>query len=147
MREILFRAKRLDNGEWVEGDYCNCMWQANKEIKVPCIYAWDKHALMGLTVKIDPATLGQFTGLSDKNGKKIFEGDVVHVLEVHSNKTNEYSSSIFWDSGEFMLKESENVDVPISCYFADIKHQMNPLHEIEVIGNIHDNPELLEVKP
>lgn len=134
MREILFRAKRLDNGEWVEGDYCNCVWQANKEIKVPCIYAWDKFALMGLTVKIDPSTLGQFTGLTDKNGKKIFEGDIVffNPYETHINDR---------------IIKFEN-----SAFVAElVRSQYHvPLYELSVnmfsvIGNIHDNPELLEV--
>lgn len=130
MREILFRGKRYDDGSWVEGylihdETCNT--------HIPYIgYLFDGGHDIDVA-EIILGTVGQFTGMSDKNGKKIFEGDAVRV-------SNDYFCSDFvcrWDEPniEFMLAN---------------KHESFGLgyvapYEVEVIGNIHDNPELVEV--
>lgn len=129
MREILFRGKRIDSGEWVDGGY--------KHEKIGKYYTavfivehltsgvWENH-------RVDPATVGQYTGLNDKNGKKIFEGDIV------AQPVCKYT--VEFDGGAFFL-------VPISAH----NPYGCPLQLIgfgimfEVIGNIHDNSELLEV--
>lgn len=156
MREILFRGKRLDNGEWVHG------YLTVDDSRNPCFvidYLMPRMSCYGQT-EVDPATVGQFTGLTDKNGKKIFEGDIFKFKDeawssYYTSCGTEYDS---WevenygvvgfcdDSGRFdfvRYKFNENsVEADLhennSIAFADF------VGELEVIGNIHDNPELLK---
>lgn len=127
MREILFRGKRKDNGKWVEGHYGE--YYSGKE-NVPCI-SISKETISGsLYYDVIPKTVGQYTGLTDKNGVKIFEGDILHTAQ-----------------GDFVVRWSEN----ICSFVAGEKERMRPcmnsgtMKHCEVIGNIHDNPELIEL--
>lgn len=126
MREILFRGKRTDCEAWVEGDLIqafrgNRLSACSIMPKDPKAYCW----------KVDPETVGQYTGLTDKNGVRIFEGDIIQSLE--SSVTGlvqwfpEHSAFMVW------CKSANEVGFLYEC--ADI---------IKVIGNIHDNPELLK---
>lgn len=120
MREILFRGKRSDNGEWVNS---NTFYQCDGKIKL-----WDEPNRDGY-VEVEPETVGQYTGLTDKNGTKIFEGDIV--------KWN-INFAIVWQECKFVIKKdliSKAYDYVLSCFDGT---------ELEVIGNIHDNPELLK---
>ena len=136
MREIIFRGKRPDNGEWVEGDlYHNFIYngESKKETRMGNIYFYGCKIHGTAFNMVDPETVGQFTGLEDKNGKRIFEGDIIK---------NEYSQGIF-------RKFSVSYDGVIGCWIATYKNTSphflyNLIGKIEIIGNIHDNPELLE---
>lgn len=136
MREILFRGKRTDNGEWIYG-YVNqhrgesildCMCE---QINSDDFYIYDYAAkidtgIYGLLYKIIPETRGEYTGLTDKNGVKIFEGDIIRFED-------NIGYVIYTDDDASFLVDSPNK------YIA-----MDYSSEFEVIGNIHDNPELLE---
>lgn len=173
MRKILFRGKRKDKGEWVEGFYVerdNASWiypagnqmisrSLARELR-PMHSAKSTQKIMREVFPVDPATVGQYTGLQDKNGKRIFEGDVFkfpdEVFESFETSCGtEYNS---WDI--------ENYGVVAFCEFSGrfdfVQYRFNQssvdadLHEnhdmefhdfvceLEVIGNIHDNPELMD---
>lgn len=122
MREILFRGKRIDNGDWVYGCYVE---MHDHEGNVT-------HHISPPWCKVAPKTVGQYTGLTDKNGKKIFEGDVL-LCEYPSSVWRGY---VVWGKGCFSVKICSGKNCPA----LDIV-----LHygSVEVISNIHDNPELI----
>lgn len=123
MREILFRGKRVDNGEWIEGYYTNI----GKEWH----YILTGKLIIGLTgmgferEEVIPETVGQYTGLKDKNGKKIFEGDIVK----YENKIYE----IKYLEKYARFAPSNEHSIFMVCAF----------NHLEVVGNIHDNPGLM----
>lgn len=144
MREILFRGKRVDNGEWVYGTYGRHTSFDAMIIDRPYLDSnGDLTALNFWTV--NPETVGQFTGLTDKNGVKIFEGDIVKEYKSKDKvkgvvKFGEYQSGINKyadDLGFYVEWTTENFLIQELGYWC----RKNML---EVIGNIHDNPELLE---
>jgi uncharacterized phage protein (TIGR01671 family) len=128
MREIKFRGKRVDNGEWVYGDlihrYSN--W----------IYIAPIPSTIEITpIEIDPETVGQYTGLKDKNGKEIYEDDIVRVITDKKCVIGE----VVYIPTAFCVK-AKGFEI-FSLGF------LNNWFEIEVLGNIYENPELLkEVK-
>lgn len=138
MREILFRGKRIDDDEggWVEGYYAS---QSNYS----CTNRKNIHFILrdecrdigmgGLEYyEVDPETVGQYIGQTDKNGTKIFEWDIVKCTD---DTGIENIFIIMWDSRRAMFYlDSPTFKTDFYYYFAD---------ELEVIGNIHDNPELL----
>lgn len=128
MREILFRGKRTDNGEWVYG-YVGIAFtiDENKKVKsrhftaLDCL-GWSSQVL------VSDETIGQYTGLCDKNGVRIFEGDILR------DDDNEENGVVEFIDGEFCVVfgnvETHGIyDIACCCY---------------VIGNIHDSPELLK---
>lgn len=124
MREILFRGKTINSGEWIEGylfenwgDAYICLGTENGNI---------------MKEKVNPETVGQYTGVKDKNGTKIFEGDIVEFLD--------------WKPKEVVW--GNKIDKALSgCCGYMLDGTMHFLGEDEtylIIGNIHDNPKLLE---
>lgn len=122
-REILFKAKRKDNGEWVEGD----------AIHEP-IGMSIRHEKNGMSVRVpvDPDTPCQYTGLTDKNGKRIWENDIIELPGEDGYFVCEWQE----DTARFVLN-GEGLTVDFDNYWS---------YEVEVIGNIFDNPDLLEVE-
>lgn len=126
MRDIIFRGKRTDNGEWVEG-YLYITQNGEYEISHYSNY-YDCERYTDIVI---PETIGQYTGLTDKNGNKIFEGDILE-----NEKGCIYSGSY---RNEVVFRDG--------MFFADgiLEFMPNDFELCEVIGNIHDNPELLGV--
>ena len=133
-REILFKAKRLDNGEWVDGFYC-CIGPAGQEKH----YIIPEYASAFYGVEVDPSTVGEYTGLTDKNGKKIWENDIVnHNGEYAPVKFGMYCSSFDYGSYNFGFY----VDFPEETFYR--KELGYWCRKVEVSGDIFDNPELLQ---
>ena len=143
MREILFRGKRVDSGEWVEGCFLYGVgWKKGKVFVLPNVenlaYCKGCDPLDGY--EVIPETVGQFTGLTDKNGTKIFEGDVITCRKYIGGNFVEYCMErgyVEFIYGAFGLHRMQGFYRPFKDWLQDYEH--------EVIGNIHDNPELLTV--
>ena len=132
MREILFKAKRIDNGEWVEGCYVTSDGKS-----FICMDIVEHYCVIALRwFEIDPETICQFTGLCDKNGKKIWENDIlmVHLDEFYPEDAT--YETIEWGVAGWVAHEAGSVDRQYLDEF-DLKH-------FEVVGNIFDNKELLQ---
>ena len=131
MREILFRGKRLDNGEWVDG-YLYITHNGEHEIS---IYN-DEVNIERWTHEVDHSTVGQYTGLKDKNGKMIWEGDVIE-WDYTCNKGKPHQVRYDVGSACFVASREHNGNIIDTVFYNDGQHA-------EVISNVHDNPELLE---
>jgi uncharacterized phage protein (TIGR01671 family) len=133
-REIKFRGKRLANDEWCYGSLL--VW-ANGECTI-----LEKSDSSNAVWKreIDPNTVGQFTGLYDKNGKEIYEGDILMCIgQREDNKGRKYFRKVSFKNGSFCMSVPEyNIDSYLN------NHIVNGKLNWEVIGNIYDNKELLE---
>ena len=142
MRKILFRGKRVDDGEWVSGYYLckkrpyfkdkgvnleHLIWR-NLEIENGD-YKQFVDTIMTASV-VDPETIGQYTGLTDKNGRKIFEGDIVW------NSYNEDYGKVEWDN--------DTARFIITCSTFTVNFNSVWSEELEIVGNVYDNPELLK---
>ena len=129
VREVIFRGKCTANGEWVYGDLLNVGVDYDYAIRT---YGGREH---GQVNAVNEKTVGQYTGLTDKKGKKVFEGDIVK---------NEYRK------GQYQYFKIV-YDTRFYCWQVENKYGMlgflyNVIGDLEVIGNIYDNPKLLEVK-
>lgn len=140
MREILFRGKRVDNGEWVygyfvQGDDCNN--------KLTYILPYGIH---GIRYHVIPESVGQYTGLKDKEGNKIFEGDIVkdeeyfNFPEIFVIRSPEWFTCDAFDC--YGYKSVSNRFTNIASYDSE-EYGIDFKENCVIIGNIHDNPELL----
>ena len=151
MREIKFRGKRIDNGEWVSGDYhsrvggVHCIIDIQPDFQGKVEY---------VIIQVDADTVGQFTGLHDKNGKEIYEGDIVLNKEIggygmeyvgivryyeedcrfgiDTTAINKFTKRVLFSVGESIINDGH-------C-------TITYTNEYEVLGNTHDNPELLKTE-
>lgn len=135
MRENLFKAKRKDNGEWIEGYYTECRGEtfigidasSIFEIFCPPVIRW---------FKVSSETLCQFTGLCDKNGKKIWDNDILMAHLDESYPEDVTYETVEWNVAGWVGHETGSVDRRYLNKF-DLEHY-------EVVGNIFNNPELLQ---
>ena len=136
MREILFRGKRLDNGDWVYGYYVHI-----GPVSCHRAYIIPEYASSLQVNEVDPSTVGQYTGLKDKNGKRLMEGDIIDA------------SAEWWDASGPAGHSSPIIPVEWCEYYCGFDPFANYdcdcgvfiyANNCIVIGNIHDNPELLE---
>lgn len=137
MREILFRAKRADNGEWVEGDLSYLIHNKEKMYVFPAdgLDSADRY-------EVNPETLCQYTGLKDKNGNRIWENDILHVVEKMGNDV--YHNGNLVSSPRWINELNFKVEFTPGGLM-NTQRFANALQiECEVIGNIFDNPELLK---
>lgn len=138
MREILFRGKRIDSGEWVYGTMYKIAIDLN-----PFILTDGKS---GCSYQVDEETVGQYTGLKDKNGNRVFDGDILQIAKIADGLGGYYQPPldypvnvvVKWDlcawMWETLCEDKRYISFPDAwCHY-----------ECEIIGNIHDNPELME---
>ena len=136
MREILFRGKIIDNGEWAYG----CYVEAEKLDKSGTEYFIIEKNADGSSHMVIPETVGQYTGLNDKNGTRIFDGDIVETSKYgyENVKGQNYNGKdrfvVQFSDGTYVLENKRR------------RFCLRPDSGVEIIGNIHDNPELLEVE-
>lgn len=134
-REILFKAKRIDSykGDWVQGYLVRYGFTGQEKYYIVPDYASDLYG-----IAIDPRTICQYTGLTDKNGNKIWENDIVGYLDTYSTD-NGYAEAdcigqVVWDNETLSFQVTERLSA----------ESYEVLEECAVIGNIFDNKELLE---
>lgn len=140
MREIMFRGKSIESGEWLYGSLLQLNCECNNARIFP-VNAKNVHE----SISINSKTIGQFTGLIDKNGKKIFENDVVRfekyccVEEV----TNIATGIVEFSDAEFCVEQISGIDRGWMNLFYGPDGKEFSWNELEIIGNVFDNPELV----
>ena len=131
-REILFRAKRIDNGEWIEGYY----YPQFDDLSIAYILCKNK----GIVYEVIPESVGQFTGLLDKNGKRIFEHDIILVYEDCCGEIKTWENIVCFKNGCFSLYDPNCCKIcrdgfGITCNL----YEAVSMWECKVVGNISDN--------
>lgn len=147
MKDILFRGKRSDNGEWISGrniikfaDGSVYMMEQGEQVRfinheTGNVYCMFSNSDSPIFIKIIPETVGQYTGINDINGNKIFEGDIVNC----KSRTDRANMFVSFKDGKFVMELCEEFKENIRG------HYQIECFDKEVIGNIYDNPELLGV--
>lgn len=141
MRENKYRGRRLDNGEWEYGD----LVQFGQQCYTPCKCAIIPGTASGsdplckilFDYEVDPATVGQFSGLKDKNGREIYEGDILRVTLDFSEEL--VNREVYYLEDGFCIHIDDETDIQRIVYVIYAR-------DAEAIGNIHDDPELLKTE-
>ena len=146
IREVIFRGKRADNGEWIEGSLLGIDW-----CDKPSTYSIAPNTPVSVFYSVIPETVGQYTGLTDKNGVRIFEGDIVRATIERAERCQSpriENGVIGYDCigmiGLILYKDKNGENV-WSDFFNELS--LSGLIEdyyFEIIGNIHDNPDILK---
>jgi len=160
-RIIKFRGKHIETGVWLYGSHYN---DGGEQYILP-------NNIQGIDIhdecQVDPATVGQYTGLTDKHGNDMYEGDILHLRtfknlsmengvsqdeademrrlfdldDLKGEMWKESITAISFDEGVLLVSEDRENDTYISCLWGDQKYSC-PIFDFEVIGNIHDNPDI-----
>lgn len=137
-REILFRGKHLNNGQWVYG------------YVAPYTDMQDNHKWRILTdgnrgYAVDPATVGQYTGVVDKNGKQVFEGDIIGYTDSDTGKISIFGVVKWHHEGNFYINTDTYCNYTSDNNCANVGYMLNrATTKLHVMGNIHDNPSMLK---
>ena len=148
MREIKFRGKCLESDTWIYGSLFNSIWRKSADGSRVCYIfpdnmldddngggdCWEDFAEVAEQYEVDPATVGQYTGLKDKNGREIYEGDII-------GRSNGSINGWEWPFKSEIKRNDEECgfNTPNWGY-------MDSTHYYNVLGNIHDNPDLLKTE-
>lgn len=157
MKETLFRGKTVDTNEWIQGSLVRALGYLDEDEKffiIPKDALYYNHGEFDIVEEVRRETVGQFTGLTDKNGKKIFEGDIIKAYFQSQNfKNPPYAiGSVFFENGTFKLVvhfsknsiEYKVFDKENSAAYSIEHNFLDRYYVLEVIGNINDNKELIE---
>lgn len=153
MREIIFRGMRIDNGQWIWGDFISSASYPKRAWITECKTIFDMEICEIGVCEVGTSTVGQYTGLTDKNGVKIFEGDIVSAKNNICGETYRFLVEFGVCGGV------ENAEHPVGfpCFFfkeatgvipSEYMMRKDPVYfmnayKCEVIGNAYDNPELI----
>ena len=135
-RKILFRGQRLNNSEWIEGNLL-----LSDDGKVARIIIWNNIGYDEYPV--DPATIGQYTGVVDKNGKQVYEGDIIGYTD--TGETSVFGVVKWYHEGNFYINSDSYCNYTSDNDCANVGYMLNrATTKLQVMGNIYDNPSMLK---